>query len=30
MSHMHVHADSRADRRILALSLGLIVAFMIA
>src|SRR3954466_8880727 len=30
MSHMHVHADSRADRRILALSLGLLLAFMVA
>jgi len=27
---MHVHADSRADRRILALSLGLLLAFMVA
>jgi len=30
MSHMHVHADSRADRRILAVSLGLLLAFMVA
>jgi cobalt-zinc-cadmium efflux system protein len=30
MSHMHVHADSRADRRILAMSLALLVAFMVA
>ena len=30
MSHMHMHADSRADRRILALSLGLLLAFMVA
>ena len=30
MSHMHVHADSRADRRILALSLALLLAFMVA
>ena len=30
MSHMHVHADSRADRRILSLSLGLLLAFMVA
>jgi cobalt-zinc-cadmium efflux system protein len=29
MSHMHVHADSRADRRILAMSLALLVAFMV-
>jgi cobalt-zinc-cadmium efflux system protein len=29
MSHMHVHTDSRADRRILALSLGLLLAFMV-
>jgi cobalt-zinc-cadmium efflux system protein len=27
---MHVHADSRADRRILAVSLGLLLAFMVA
>jgi cobalt-zinc-cadmium efflux system protein len=30
MSHMHVHADSRADRRILSLSLALLVVFMVA
>jgi cobalt-zinc-cadmium efflux system protein len=30
MSHMHVHADSRADRRILAVSLGLLLVFMVA
>jgi cobalt-zinc-cadmium efflux system protein len=30
MSHMHVHVDSRADRRILAVSLGLLLAFMVA
>ena len=30
MSHMHVHVDSRADRRILAMSLALLVAFMVA
>ena len=30
MSHMHVHTDSRADRRILAMSLALLVAFMVA
>jgi cobalt-zinc-cadmium efflux system protein len=30
MSHMHVHADPRADRRILAISLALLVGFMIA
>jgi cobalt-zinc-cadmium efflux system protein len=30
MSHMHVHADSRADRRILTLSLALLVVFMAA
>src|SRR3954471_1761925 len=30
MSHIHMHADSRADRRILALSLGLLLAFMVA
>jgi cobalt-zinc-cadmium efflux system protein len=30
MSHMHVHADSLADRRILAMSLALLVAFMVA
>ena len=29
MSHMHVHADSRADRGILALSLGLLLVFMV-
>jgi cobalt-zinc-cadmium efflux system protein len=29
MSDMHVHADSRADRRILAMSLALLVAFMV-
>jgi len=27
---MHVHADSHADRRILAVSLGLLLAFMVA
>jgi cobalt-zinc-cadmium efflux system protein len=30
MSHMHVHADPRADRRILALSLALLLVFMVA
>jgi cobalt-zinc-cadmium efflux system protein len=29
MSAMHVHADARSDRRILALSLGLLLAFMV-
>lgn len=29
MSSMHVHADSRSDRRILALSLALLTAFMV-
>src|SRR6186997_3662404 len=29
MSHMHVHADSRADRGILAVSLGLLLVFMV-
>jgi cobalt-zinc-cadmium efflux system protein len=29
MSSMHVHADSRSDRRILGLSLALIAAFMV-
>jgi cobalt-zinc-cadmium efflux system protein len=28
MSSMHVHADTRTDRRILAVSLGLLLAFM--
>src|SRR5678815_2790101 len=30
MSHMHLHADSRADRRVLAIALALLVGFMIA